>query len=371
MQAQRGRWFTNGREQRHMEFDRRDLKEAVERGILEQDQADGFWTFLIQRHQDRPRFSFTHILYYFGGLIAIGAMTIFMTLGWERFGGMGLLAIAVTYAVAGILLLHYFLHQKQLPIPAGIMAAFVVVLTPLAIYGLQVELGYWANEHEFRAFHTRIDWAWLFMEIGTLAVAAVILWRYKMPFSVMPLAVVLWYLSMDLTPMLFGPWSDVNDPQQSQAYWDLRKWVSLWFGLAMLFFALFVDLRARNSRLDFAFWLYLFGLLAFWGGLSLMDSDSAISKFIYFCINLLLIGFGAMLARRVFVVFGGLGVAGYLGHLAHDVFEDSLLFPFVLTLIGLAVILLGVIWQRHEVEITRSLRKLLPTEFRELLESRG
>jgi hypothetical protein len=353
-----------------MEFDRRDLKEAVERGILKQDQADDFWTFLTQRQQDRPRFSFTHILYYSGGLIAIGAMTLFMTLGWERFGGIGLLAIALAYAVAGVVLLHYFLYQKQLPIPAGIVAAFVVVLTPLAIYGIQVELGYWSGEHDFRAFHTRIDWAWLFMELGTLAVAAVILWRYKMPFSVMPLAVVLWYLSMDLAPMLSGPWGDVNDHEKWQAYWDFRKWLSLWFGLAMMFFALFVDLRARHSRQDFAFWLYLFGLLAFWGGLSLMDSDSEISKFIYFCINLLLIGVGATLARRVFIVFGGLGVAGYLGHLAHDVFEDSLLFPFVLTLIGLAVILLGVIWQRHEVEITQRFRKLLPTELRELLESR-
>lgn len=354
-----------------MDFDRRDLKEAVKRGILEHEQGDRLWAFLTERHQDRPRFSFTHVLYYLGGLIAIGAMTLFMTLGWERFGGFGLLAIALAYAVVGILLLHYFLHRKQLSIPAGIMAAFVVVLTPLAIYGLQVELGYWSGEHEFRAFHTRIDWAWLFMELGTLAVAAVILWRYRMPFSVMPLAVVLWYLSMDLAPMLFGSWSDVKGPQQWQAYWDLRKWVSLWFGLAMLLLALFVDLRARHSRQDFAFWIYLFGLLAFWGGLSLMDSDSEISRFIYFCINLLLIGVGALLARRVFVVFGGLGVAGYLGHLARDVFEDSLLFPFVLTLIGLAVIFLGVVWQRHEVEITRRFRTLLPRDLRELLESRG
>ncbi len=354
-----------------VELDQRDLQEAVDRGILKQDQSDSLWAFLTEHNRDRPRFTLTHILYYFGGMIAIGAMSLFMTLGWERFGGLGLFAIALAYAAAGIALLHYFLYRKRLQIPAGIMAAFVVVLTPLAIYGAQVELGYWAGEHVFREFHTRIDWAWLFMELGTLAVAAIMLWRYRMPFSVMPLAVVLWYMSMDLVPMLFGTSNGMNEAEQWQAYWDLRKWVSLWFGLAMVLFALLVDLRARHGRQDFAFWLYLFGVLAFWGGLSLMDSDSELSKFLYCCINLLLIGVGAILDRRVFVVFGGLGVAGYLGHLAYEVFEDSLLFPFVLTLIGLAVIFLGVMWQRHEADITRRLRVLLPAELRELLNNRG
>lgn len=354
-----------------MELDQRDLKEAVDRGILDQDQADGFWAFLAERHDDRPRFSFTHILYYFGGLIAIGAMTLFMNLGWERFGGIGLFVIALAYAVAGIALLHYFLYRRRLSVPAGIMAAFVVALTPLAIYGVQVELGYWAGEHQLRAFHTRVDWAWLFMELGTLAVAAFMLWRYRMPFSVMPLAVVLWYMSMDLAPLLFGNWDSSAGQRDWEGYWDYREWVSLWFGLGMVLFALFVDLRARHSRQDFAFWLYLFGVLAFWGGLSLMDSGSELGKLLYACINLLLIGVGATLGRRVFVVFGGLGIAGYVGHLAYDVFEDSLLFPFVLTLIGLAVILLGVLWQRHEADIAHRLRSVLPKDLRELLETRG
>ncbi|MCF8006421.1 MAG: hypothetical protein K9K84_03340 [Methylovulum sp.] len=56
---------------------------------------------------------------------------------------------------------------------------------------------------------------------------------------------------------------------------------------------------------------------------------------------------GSFLARRVFIIFGGLGAAGYLAHLAYDVFKDSLLFPFVLALIGIAIIGLSVIWQRH------------------------
>ena len=186
------------------------------------------------------------------------------------------------------------------------------------------------------------------------------LWRYRLPFLVMPVAVTLWYMSMDLAPFLFGG----ADPD-----WELRKFVSLWFGLLMILLAFWVDIRSRHDQ-DYAFWLYLFGVIAFWGGLSLMKSDSELSKFLYFCINLLMIVIGAVLSRRVFAVFGGLGCAGYLGYLAYDVFEDSLLFPFVLTLIGLGVIYLGILWQRHEAQISARLRDWLPTALRELIEQR-
>ncbi|MGD8498703.1 MAG: hypothetical protein PVG82_07335 [Chromatiales bacterium] len=112
-------------------------------------------------------------------------------------------------------------------------------------------------------------------------------------------------------------------------------------------------------------------MLTFWGGLSTQHSDTELAKFVYLCVNLGLIGIGAMLSRRVFVVFGALGVTGYLGHLSWRVFEDSWLFPFVLTAIGLGVVLLGVLWQRNEARITARLRALLPTALQELLAARS
>ena len=90
---------------------------------------------------------------------------------------------------------------------------------------------------------------------GTLAAGAVLLWRYRFPFMLMPIAVTLWYMSMDLVPFLFGDGRD----------WEIRKFISLWFGLAMVLLAFWVDVRSRHSK-DYAFWLYLFGVLTFWGG---------------------------------------------------------------------------------------------------------
>ena len=163
-----------------MELNRSHLKDATESGLISEQQAEQLWQFLREKGKDTPSFRFTHILYYLGGLIAIGAMSLFMTLGWERFGGWGLFFIALAYSGAGLWLTEFFLNRSRLPIPAGITATFVVVLTPLAVYGLQAALGWWAEGKVFRQYHTLIDWRWMFMEFATLASGAVMLWRYRL-----------------------------------------------------------------------------------------------------------------------------------------------------------------------------------------------
>src|SRR6266851_3536487 len=303
---------------------RSDLDGAVREGILSTAQADRLIAFLagtaaaVAPGGAEPRFSFVHVLYYLGGMIAIGAMSLFMTLGWNALGGWGGFVTAVLYAMLALSLTHWFLERKQLEIPAGITA--------------------------------------------TLAVGVVLLWRYRFPFMLMPIAVTLWYMSMDLVPFLLG---------QEHVYdWEIRKFISAYFGLAMTLVAFWVDLRSRFSR-DYAFWLYLFGVLTFWGGLSLMNSGSELGKLAYCGINVLMILVGAVLGRRVFAVFGGLGVAGYLGHLSYKVFKDSLIFPLALSLLGLAIIGLGVLWQRREAQWSARLRGFLPAPLRELIEARA
>lgn len=350
-----------------MQITRSVLDDAVAKGLLTKDQGNALWSFLAEREHETPAFKPAHILYYLGGMIAIGAMTLFMTLGWERFGGSGLLLIAVCYAAVALGLTEFLLRRKHLALPAGITAVLAVVMVPLAVYGAQHALGFWpaggSSASAYRDYHAHIDWRWLIMELATLAAGAVALWRYRLPFLAMPVAVTLWYMSMDLAPFLLGG-------QSSAFFSEQGKFVSTWFGLSMTLLAFWIDVRSRQSK-DFAFWLYIFGVLAFWGGLTSMNSGSELGKFLYCCINLLMIAIGAALSRRVFAVFGGIGVALYLGHLSHTVFKDSMLFPVALTAIGLAIIAAGIFWQRHEASIGNWLRSFLPAPLRELVEQRA
>jgi len=343
---------------------RSDLEGAVREGIISGEQADRLAAYLAAgaKPDEQARFTLVHVLYYLGGMIAIGAMSLFMTLGWNALGGWGGFFISVGYGVLALTLTHWLLERKRLFLPAGILATLAVVMVPLAIFFAQMALGYWGDNKPYRDYHAFIDWRWIMMEFGTLAIGSILLWRYRFPFMLMPIAVTLWYMSMDLVPFLMG---------QERVYdWEIRKFISVWFGLAMTLLAFWVDLRSRFSR-DYAFWLYLFGVLTFWGGLSLMNSGSELGKLAYCGINVLMILAGAVLGRRVFAVFGGLGVAGYLGHLSWRVFQNSMIFPLALSVLGLGIIALGVLWQRREAQWSATLRGFLPAPLRELIEARA
>jgi hypothetical protein len=345
-----------------MKITRKNLEDAVDEDILSADQAEKLHLYLKSIPSVGPSFDFTHVLYYLGGLVAIGAMTLFMNLGWESFGGWGIFFISIAYAGIGLKLSQSF-QVKGYAIPAGICATFAVALTPLAIYGLQQALGFWPDGSTYREFHRYIKWHWLYMELGTLVVGLIVAWRFKYPFLIMPIAVTLWYMSMDIAAMIAGGWAD----------FELRTLVSMYFGLLIVLLAFWVDFRGGISgkgKADYAFWLYIFGILAFWGGMTAQHSDNELSKFIYFCINIFMILTGVILVRRVFVVFGAIGSCLYLGHLAFDVFKDSWLFPITLTAIGLFIIYLGVIWQNNEKVITEKARGLLPKPLQNFLNSK-
>ena len=342
-----------------MKITRKNLDDAVGEKIITAEQAAALHDYLKSLPGVGPGFGFTSVLYYLGGLIAIGAMTLFMNLGWESFGGWGIFFISLAYAGVGLKLTAIF-QQKGHAIPAGICATFVVALTPLAIYGLQQALGLWPDESTYREYHRYIKWHWFYMELGTLIVGLVVAWRYKYPFLMMPIAVTLWYMSMDVAAMIMGDEYDFH----------FRALVSMYFGLLMILCAFWVDFRS-SEKADYAFWLYIFAVMTFWGGMTAQESDSELSKFLYFCVNIFMITVGVVIVRRVFVVFGAIGVCLYLGHLAWDVFENSWLFPITLTAIGLLIIYLGVLWQKNEKVITEKSRSLLPQGMKEFLESRA
>jgi hypothetical protein len=229
-------------------------------------------------------------------------------------------------------------------------------MTPLAIYGLERAIGVWPQgaPADFQSYHIWVKGSWILMEVGTVISGLIALRFIRFPFLTFPIAFSLWYMSMDLTPLLIG---------KPEFTWRERLWVSLCFGLVILLVTYLIDRRTAD---DYAFWGYLFGLMAFWGGLSLMESGSEWKKFLYCLINVGLIILAVFLQRRVFVVFGACGVSGYLGHLSYNVFKDSFLFPMALSLLGLTVIYLGVQYQRHRERLEEAVLDMIPVSIRRL-----
>lgn len=346
-----------------MRYSEDDVRAAAAQADLTGEQAERLLAALQARPGQGPataqRFDLIHLLWYAGALIVIGAMGLFTTLAFEQMGGQALTVTALVYAAMFLAAGHHLWHRRGLTTPGGLLVAVAVAMAPLAVYGIQDATGAWGAEGDpgrYQGFYVWVKGSWIPMEIATILAGLLALAAYPFPFIVAVMAVALWFLSMDLTPWLFG----LDDLS-----WDLRRQVSVWFGLVVLLVAWAVDLKRPRDR-DFAFWLHLCGLAAFWGGLTFTSSDSEWAKAGYCLVNVALIALSVFLGRRAYAVFGGMGVTTYLGYLAGKVFADSLLFPFALSLIGIGVIGAGLLLHRHRVALAAWMAAHLPEGLRRL-----
>jgi hypothetical protein len=305
-----------------------------------------------QENGKNSHFNLINVLYYFGGLLIILAMTWFITAHWESLDGYGIALVGSLYMLLFASLGYRLWKQHNLHVPGGLLITFAVSTTPFVVYGIERALGFWSDGTIPVIYYDDRVWVrgnWFFMELATLLVGVIALYFVRFPFIIAPIAFTLWYMSMDLTSLLFG---------QNEFTYSQRSAVSILFGLHMFFLAFFYD---RKVKEDYAFWIYLFGLIAFWGGLaSHIFGKGEVWQLLWGCTNLGLIIISVLLQRKTFIVFGILGFLGYLGHLAYEFSRDSRAFPLVLSLIGLVVIWLGVLYQQNKAKVENTLIGLLP-----------
>jgi hypothetical protein len=341
-----------------------DLRAAAAAGAINSSQFEALLAFLATRQggpsTSVPKFDVVHLAWYMGALVVISAMGLFSTLAFSKMGGPALTATALVYAVLFTAAGHYLWEVRQLRTPGGLLIAIAVSMIPLAVYGIQDSYGAWSQFGKpgtVRDFYVWVKGSWVFMELAAIAGALIALRFYRFPFIVFIMAFALWFLSMDVVPWITGSPSPVGN-------WETSRRVSIGFGLAVIAAAMVVNIRQRSG--DFAFWLYLFGVMTFWGGITDGSSVSNVDKVLYGTLNLSLILVSAFLGRRVFAVFGTIGIALFLGDLASKVFGDSMLFPFALSLIGVAIIAFGLYYHRHQQAISAWVEKHLPDSLKRL-----
>ena len=333
-----------------------DFEKAVNQGFITNEQALSLWNFFTTKEDSRSaKFSFINILYYLGGGIAIGAMSFFLGMAWESFGDFVWFMIATLYLFVAFWLAES-LKKRNFTVPAWIFATLGIALIPLAIYTIQKLMGLWDEPTFYHSYHTEINGKWLTMEIGTLIWSCIAFFRYRYPFMLMPLAITLWYMSMDVWDYIFR---DVSYDSY-ELWYEIKRNISFWFGILMIIWSLIMDIYNKRKP-DFWFWLSLFGTIIFWWSLSMMNSWSFWWPIIYCIINIGLLFLGMIFLRRVFVVFGALGIFGYISYLSYTVFAGSLLFPFILSSIGIGIIFIAIYFKRMETKIGEFVGKLFPT----------
>ena len=334
-----------------------DIYLAVEQGVLSQTDADRLvrWRLDQRFNQSavlRPKvaaveqgkgLNFVTVAYCFGAMLMVSACAWFLGDKWEALGSRGILVTVAAYMAlaAG---LGWWLRGKGYTVGGGLLITVAVCLVPLLTYSIEDIFGLWPGPHPgaYERYYPWIHGSWIVMELATIVAAAIALFYVRFGFLTAPIAFSFWFLSMDLAALI---------ARQSDISWETREWISVAVGLVILLVGFGLEKllhkRPESRSEDFAFWCYLFGMMAFWGGLTSMDSNSEIKKALYALLNVGFIWLAVKVRRSTFLVFGALGVHLYLGHLAYRVFEDSFFFPFVLALLGLSLILVTVFIQRR------------------------
>lgn len=347
-------------------FSTRDLDAAVTAGVIEPGAAERLKGFLAAHVPEpappqapagtgapaRPRFDLTHLLWYAGALIIMSAMGLFTTLAFSAMGAGGLIATGLIYGLGLWYAGHRLWQAEETRTPGGLLIAAAVAMVPLVVFGIQLAGNAWAGTEApgtFRSFYKFVKGGWLPMEIATIAVSLLAARRYAFAFIAFPAAVCLWFLSMDLTAYLYG---DRNFD------WELRRRVSMWFGLTLFAVTWLYELRPRAA--DYAFWLHLVAAITFWCGLTFQSSSSEIAKLLYCLLNVGLVALALFMGRRVYAMFGVIGIMIYLGHLSYSVFKDSILFPFALSAFGLGVVAAGIWFARRRAAIEARMEAMIP-----------
>lgn len=347
-----------------MEISKDDIMQSAKQLGIPPESVDALWSALQAQNRDKQTpavppssmSTFSQIMYYFGALVVFGAMFWFFMLGLEMFGGIGIFLISCAYGIFFWLIGHSLWERPGLKVPAGLFYTLAVCMVPLAIYGLEVLTGLWEPQlHEVSKGLISEDSNMILMELGTIIAAAVALWFVPFPFLTAPLSIATWLFALSLMSVL---------QVDGILTFDQARWISLIVGAAMILIAYYYDCRTKE---DYSFWGYLFGLAAFWLGLTWFAGESEAKWLIFFLINIGLGILSVFLQRRVFLIFGALGIFGYFFHLAFEIFEASIWFPFVLSFIGLGIIYLGVVLQRNEAVLYSKLVSLIPEKWRSAL----
>ncbi len=339
---------------------RDDLDRAVEDGILSREQADALWTRGAGKARATGTFApapppalagsrATAALV--GALAVAGGAAWLLVVAGELLGGPGSLAVALACGIAAAVAARAL--ERRALAASGVLAAVAVVMAPAAVSGLARWLGFFP-EGEPPQTLSALAVSPAFVCATTAIVAALLALR---AFGAPVLSAVLvgagWFAVMLAAPLVFGP----------SPTWSQRALLSSLLGAVVLGAGVALD---GHTRRDHACWLYLSGLVAFSGGLITFHAESLLSVLFAGGVNVALVGAAVALRRRVFAVFGAIGLADVLGHLAEATLANALL-PFAVGAIGLGLAAAAVGYARLAPSLENALPALLPQPLRRLL----
>ena len=319
------------------------LDQAVVDGVITSDQRDTLVGAARRREEPSrlspeagPGLNAVMVAYTVGAVIVLFAMGWFMIDRWRDLGPPGVLAIAIAFG-AVLVIAARMLRTAGYPAAAGWTTALAVVMAPLAMWAFMRLTNLWPDpQNVFANEPTMQSWLWLTLELTTIAAALIALRFNRFPHLALEIAVAAALTVPALAIIIYG------------ADFGLRymsEWLLHAMGAALI--AIGYAIHRRGEDKEMSNWFYLVGLscTSIAWGFGWGEHNS--TRMALPLVALAALAAAIYLRRRVFFLFGILGVFAWLGYLAFDVFREVASFPVVLATFGISVILLTVLAQRR------------------------
>jgi len=329
---------------------------AFERGIIDATQRDALAALSAEltavsghRHDEADEiapareahrgFNAITVAYSLGALLVLFALAWFLFERWKVLGPFGVLVVALLYAAAFVGV-GTLLRRRGFGVAGGLAIVLAVAMTPVwtwAILRLMGEIpdpAIWTDP--LSRYEPYIASRLVVLDLATIGVALVAVRRVSFSVLGAPIAVALVALLLHLGQAL-------GDPRLS---WYIGPYYQCVVACGMIAIAYATE-RRQPSGEDYAFWLYLAGLVM------LLVAYVGVWQYIGRWRHALplvaaaLVTASLYLRRRTLLVAGGVAAFGYLGYLAFDVFRRVVALPIALATLGLLVIVATVWMQRR------------------------
>jgi hypothetical protein len=275
------------------------------------------------------------LVVYIGAFLVAVASIVFVALGWSDMGASqqfiwGTLAVAVPWGAA------YGLRRTGTPMAVQgsiplVIAGNVALL--LFVYTLYRLAGWWP-EHPDRPSSQDTTSQLMALDFGIAAVvAAGIAFWLRLPFMLLLASGAGWMA-----------WLQIVDQIWSREGEDPILQISL-YGFALVALGFVVMWLGRRQD---AFWLFLAGLaVAFlFVGIDAFDDALGPTGLLFLVMALAAIGVSLWLEFRVFLLFGAVGLYGWVSALIVETFGGSRVVAFALIVLGAVIVASGLAWQR-------------------------
>lgn len=278
------------------------------------------------------------VLAWLGGFLAIVASAVFIGVDWNSMGG-AQQTMWATIAIAGLWAIAWVLRRNGDPIRVQASNLLVIAGTGVIMlwfYAFYRLTGMWP-EHPDRPGST--DTTRDLMGVAqavTAIVAAFWAFRLRASWMILPAGFVGW--------MAWIAWMDrFGTPNTMETDRDILRLALYGVLLVVAGFAL-----TRFGWKHHAMWLFIVGLTInlIMLGIRSFEDPTGLNGLVFLAMTLVAIALGIGSDLRIFLVYGAVGLYGWLSALVIETFGGSRPVAFALILLGVAIVAVSAVWQR-------------------------